>query len=148
MEKAFFGIICFIQEEKQHTLDLLFLPGGCNLKYLGQFCIIALFSFIGEVLHALIPFPVPAAIYGLVLLTVALLLKWIRPDQIRETSDFLVQLLPLLFVAPLVGIVNSAPLILENLVPIIIAVVAGTAVTFAVSGGIVQLLLHRKGGQA
>ena len=99
-------------------------------------------------MHALIPFPIPAAIYGLVLLTVALLLKWIRPDQIRETSDFLVQLLPLLFVVPLVGIVNSAALILENLVPIIIAVVAGTAVTFAVSGGIVQLLLHRKGGQA
>ena len=114
------------------------------MKYLGQFCIIALFSFIGEVLHALIPFPIPAAIYGLVLLTAALLLKWIRPDQIRETSDFLVQLLPLLFVAPLVGIVNSAPLILKNLVPILIVVVAGTTITFAVSGGLVQLLLRKR----
>ncbi len=133
-----------IQEKRRNPSNLPFLPGGCKLKYLGQFCIIALFSFIGEVLHALIPFPVPAAIYGLILLTAALLLKWIRPDQIRETSDFLVQLLPLLFVAPLVGIVNSAPLILKNLVPILIVVVAGTTVTFAVSGGLVQLLLRKR----
>ena len=114
------------------------------MKYLAQFCIIALFSFIGEVLHALIPFPIPAAIYGLVLLTAALLLKLIRPDQIKETSDFLVQLLPLLFVAPLVGIVKSVPLILENIVPIAISVIAGTAITFSVSGGLVQLLLQRR----
>ena len=114
------------------------------MKYLAQFCIIALFSFIGEVLHALIPCPIPAAIYGLVLLTVALLLKLIRPEQIRETSDFLVQLLPLLFVAPLVGIVNSVPLIMENIVPIAIAVIVGTTVTFCVSGGLVQVLIRKR----
>jgi len=112
------------------------------MKYLGQFCIILLFSFLGELLHALIPFPIPAAIYGLVLLFLALLLKIVKPDQIRETSDFLVALLPLLFVAPLVGIVKSLPLILTNLVPILVVLIVGTVLTFLAAGGATQLALN------
>ena len=112
------------------------------MKYLGQFCIILLFSFLGELLHALIPFPIPAAIYGLVLLFLALLLKIVKPDQIRETSDFLVALLPLLFVAPLVGIVKSLPLIVSNLVPILAVLVVGTVFTFFAAGGAAQLTLR------
>ena len=43
------------------------------MKYLRQLLIILIFSFIGEVLHSLIPIQVPASIYGLVLLFIALL---------------------------------------------------------------------------
>ena len=114
------------------------------MKILFQFCIIALFSFLGELLHTLIPFPIPAAIYGLVLLFLALLSGILKPDQIRETSDFLVSLLPLLFVAPLVGIVGSLPLIVDNLVPILVVLVVGTVVTFAVSGSVTQFVLAGK----
>ena len=114
------------------------------MKYLAQFCIIILFSFLGEVLHALIPLPIPAAIYGLVLLAAALLLRLIRPEQIRETGGFLVTLLPLLFIAPLVGIVENASLIAENLLPILAVIAVGTTVTFAVSGWVTQLALRRK----
>ena len=42
------------------------------MKYLRQFMIILLFSFLGELLKYVLPFPVPASIYGLVLL----LLHW------------------------------------------------------------------------
>lgn len=114
------------------------------MKILFQFCIIALFSFLGELLHTLIPFPIPAVIYGLVLLFLALLFGILKPDQIRETSDFLVSLLPLLFVAPLVGIVGSLPLIVDNLVPILVVLVVGTVVTFAVSGSVAQFVLAGK----
>ena len=41
------------------------------MKYLRQLLIILIFSFIGEVLHSLIPIQVPASIYGLVLLFIA-----------------------------------------------------------------------------
>ena len=36
------------------------------MKYLRQFCIILLFSFLGEGLHIILPLPVPASVYGLV----------------------------------------------------------------------------------
>ena len=38
------------------------------MKYLTQFFWILLFCALGEFLQAVIPFPIPAAIYGLVLL--------------------------------------------------------------------------------
>lgn len=42
------------------------------MKHLRQFLIILFFSFLGEGLKALLPLPVPASIYGLVLLFAAL----------------------------------------------------------------------------
>ena len=116
------------------------------MKILSQFCIVALFSFLGEFLHALVPFPIPSAIWGLVLLFIALMLGFIRPQQVQDTGKFLTLLLPLLFIAPLVGIVKSAPLILENLVPILVILIVATFVTFVVSGGVAQLVL-RLGGR-
>lgn len=59
------------------------------MKYLVQAGIIFLFTFLGEALSALISFPIPAAIWGLLLLFLALCLKVIRVEQIRECSGFL-----------------------------------------------------------
>ena len=42
------------------------------MKYLRQFGLILLFSFLGEALRALIPLPVLASIYGMALLFLAL----------------------------------------------------------------------------
>ena len=42
------------------------------MKYLRQFCIILLVSALGEGLHILLPLPVPASVYGLVLMLGAL----------------------------------------------------------------------------
>lgn len=114
------------------------------MKYLKQFCIILFFSLLGEALHALLPLPVPAAIYGLVLLFLALLFKLIRPEAIRETSGFLVSLLPLLFVAPLVGLVASFDLIRGDILAILLIIVVGLILTFGVSGAVVQGLLNRR----
>ena len=41
------------------------------MKYIKQLFWICLFSAIGELLQAVIPLPIPAAIYGLVLLLAA-----------------------------------------------------------------------------
>ena len=114
------------------------------MKYLKQFCIILLFTVLGEALHALLPLPVPAAIYGLVLLFLALLFRLIRPEAIRETSGFLVSLLPLLFVAPLVGLAASFDLIRGDILVILLIIVVGLVLTFGVSGAVVQGLLNRR----
>ena len=114
------------------------------MKYLKQFGIILLFTVLGEALHALLPLPVPAAIYGLVLLFLALLFRLIRPETIRETSGFLVSLLPLLFVAPLVGLAASFDLIRGDILAILLIIVAGLVLTFGVSGAVVQGLLNRR----
>ena len=51
---------------------------GCNMKYVQQFSIILLISVIGELLKTFLPLPVPASVYGLVIMLVALLLSLIH----------------------------------------------------------------------
>ena len=54
------------------------------MKYVIQFLIIAAFAIIGELLHWFIPLPIPASIYGIVLLFIALELKWVKVSDIRS----------------------------------------------------------------
>ena len=42
--------------------------GGKSLKTLGQIVIILLVSFAGELLNYCLPLPIPASIYGIVIL--------------------------------------------------------------------------------
>ena len=108
------------------------------MKYLYQAGIIFLFTFLGEMLARLIPFPIPAAIWGLLLLFLGLCIRLIRPEQVRECSGFLVALLPVLFIAPTVNLTDQAKPLLDNLPAVIIILAASTAVTMLVSGRITQ----------
>jgi len=64
------------------------------MKYIRQLGIILLVSFLGELLHYLLPLPVPASIYGIVLLFAALETRLLKADAIRETSSFLLEIMP------------------------------------------------------
>lgn len=116
-----------------------------TMKYLSQFCIILGFTLLGEALQRLIPLPIPASVYGLTLLFIALCLKIVKVEQVKETGGFLSSLLPLLFVSPSVGIVDCWALIQPNLLTIALLIVASTAITFGVAGRLTQAL-QKKGG--
>ena len=51
-----------------YNFDLAVRQGGFFTNYLFQFARILAFCFLGEVCHAVLPLPVPASVYGLVLL--------------------------------------------------------------------------------
>lgn len=116
------------------------------MKYLSQFCIILGFSFAGEALQRLVPLPIPAAVYGLALLFAALCCGLVKMDQVAQAGDFFVSLMPLLFVAPAVGILEQWELIRPQLLPICLLIFASTALTFGISGQVTQWLLRRGGG--
>ena len=103
------------------------------------------FTMAGEALQRLLPVPIPASVYGLVLLFVALCLGVVKLSQVKTTANFLSSLLPILFVSPTVGIVENWELIQPQLLPIALLLVSTTAITFGISGGIAQGLI-RKGG--
>ena len=114
------------------------------MKYLPQILLVLLFSFLGELLNALIPLPIPASIYGMVLLFAALALKVVKLPQIRDAGSFLVSILPVLFVAPIVSLLDCWDIIRPNLLPIAVILVVSTLVCFALSGWIPQLLMKKK----
>jgi holin-like protein len=117
------------------------------MKYVKQILIILLFTMLGELLAYMLPLPIPAAIYGLVLLFLALCSGLLQPEKIAETARFLISIMSILFIAPTVGILSYWTAILPNLVPIIVIVLVSTVLVFAVSGLVTKALLHKEGGE-
>ena len=114
-----------------------------TMKYLYQAGIIFLFTFLGEALTALIPLPIPAAIWGLMLLFAALCFKLIRVEQIRECAAFLTALLPALFVAPAVNLMDQARALLSSLPAVVTIVLVSTALTLLTAGRVTQALIKK-----
>lgn len=89
------------------------------MKYLRQLLMILIFSFIGEVLHAVIPIQMPASIYGLVLLFIALMTGLVKLPQVHEAARFLIEIMPLMFIPAGVGLIDSwgelRPILLRSL---------------------------------
>ena len=98
------------------------------MEYLSQFLIILGFSLAGECLQRWIPLPIPASVYGLVLLFAALCLKIVKLDQIRRAGSFLISILPILFVSPVVGILENWGLIRGALVPVFLGSLSNVGV--------------------
>lgn len=115
------------------------------MKYLSQFLIILGFTMAGEALQRLLPLPIPASVYGLVLLFAALCFGLVKLDQVKTTGNFLSSLLPILFVSPTVGIVENWELIRPQLLPIALLLAASTVVTFGISGKLTQILIQKGG---
>ena len=105
------------------------------------------FAFIGEVLHHFIPLPIPASIYGIIFLFLALECKVLKVKDIKETSSFLIAIMPIMFLPPAVGIVESWGLIRGAWLPYVVVIGVSTVVVMAVSGRVTQRMV-RKGGRA
>lgn len=113
------------------------------MKYVKQFAMILLVSFAGELLNYLLPLPVPASIYGLVLMLVCLLTGIIKLDAVRDTACFLIEIMPLMFIPAAVGLMASWSVIKENLLAYLVIAVVTTVVVMTVSGLVTQGVLKR-----
>lgn len=113
------------------------------MKYIRQFLVILLFTFSGELLKYLLPFPVPSSIYGLILLFLALELKIIRLETIRETGKFLIEIMPLLFIPAGAGLIDSWDALKPICVPVIVIMIVSTIVVMVVSGWVTQFVIRK-----
>lgn len=114
------------------------------MKYIKQFGIILTISFIGEVLHAVLPLPVPASIYGLVLMLAGLCTHVIPLETVREAGKFLVEIMPLMFIPAAVGLMGTWDRLQPILVPLLVVTVVSTVLVMAVAGRVTQLVIRRK----
>lgn len=112
------------------------------MKHFPEISLIATVSFIGELLHYLIPLPVPSSIYGLLLMLLLLVTHIIRLDHVKATADWLITLMPVMFVGPTVGLIASYDSYKDILIPIIVISLATTVLTMAVSGLTTQGLIR------
>ena len=112
--------------------------------YITQLLYILLFSLLGELLQAIIPLPVPAAIYGIVLLLIALWTGLLKEEKISDTAGFLIRIMPILFITPAVKILQHWDLVVSRLPQIIVIMILSAFLVFAVSGWVTQWLKKKK----
>lgn len=114
------------------------------MKFVRQFMIILTISFVGELLHALLPLPVPASIYGLVLMLIGLQTGILPLSAINEAGGFLFEIMPMLFIPAGVGLMVSWGALKPVIIPISIIIVVTTILVMAVSGRIAQFILKKE----
>ncbi len=111
------------------------------MKYLSQITLILAVSFLGELLGHLLPLPIPGSIYGLTIMFILLLTGVIKLSQVKKTGDLLLSLMPIMFVAPGVGLIEKFDACAEFIVPILITATLSTFVVMAVSGCVTDALI-------
>jgi len=117
------------------------------MRYLKQLGIILAFAFAGDLVVRLVPGRLPAIVMGMILLLIALGLKLLKPEHIKECSDFLGGIMAFFFVPLAVTILQNYKMILPVLAPVLFIVVACTLITFFVTYGtfrLLSILLNRK----
>lgn len=113
------------------------------MKLLYQFGIILFVTFLGEVLNAFIPLPIPASIYGLLLMLFCLCTKIIKLNQVKIAADFLLDIMPPMFIPAAVGLIVVWKELQSVLIPILIITVVTTVVVMGVTGRTAQGILRR-----
>lgn len=117
------------------------------MKYIRQFGIILLISLVGELLHQWLPFPIPASIYGIILLFLCLEWKVISLASVKEASSFLIEIMPVMFIPAAAGLMDSWPVIKESWVSYGAITVISTVAVMAVSGRVVQAVMKMEKGR-
>lgn len=99
-------------------------------------------SFIGEILNAVLPLPIPAGIYGIVLLFILLETKVVPLSAVKETGNFLIDIMPVMLVPAAVELMDYWGIVKPQILKYIIATVVSTAVVMVVSGLITQGIIR------
>jgi len=108
-----------------------------------QLNIIFAFYLCGEGISHLLPFSFPGGLIGLVLLYIALLLKWLKLDDVKLVSDFFIKYMAFFFIPAGVSILSSYELIEKIMIPISALLIISTLIVMAVTGLVVDLFVRR-----
>lgn len=114
------------------------------MKFMKQICIIMGISFLGELLKYLLPLPVPASIYGLILMLAALMTGIVPLKEVEESADFLVEVMPMMFIPAGVGLMKEGNTLAQMWFPFTVIIVISTVAVMGVTGRLAQWIIRRE----
>ena len=114
------------------------------MKYLQQAVIIAAVTFAAEIIKYFVPLPIPASIYGLLMLFILLKSGLLKLEQIENVGRLLLELMPLLLVPASTSFLTVLDTIQQMLLPVLIMGFIGTTIVMAVTGCVSQQMIRRK----
>ena len=98
-------------------------------------------TLVGELMNLLLPLPVPAGVYGLLLLLVLLCSGILKLDQVEATGNFLLEIMPILFIPAAVGLMESVDAMRAILVPMLVVCTVSTIIVMITTGKVTELIL-------
>lgn len=90
----------------------------------------------------LIPLPIPASVWGLVLMLGALCFRIVKVEQVKEVSSFLIEIMPVMFIPAGVGLITAWPVLKPVFMPIMIITILSTIIVMAVTGIVTQKMIE------
>ena len=111
------------------------------MKYLKQFLIILAISLIGEILKSVLSLPVPASIYGMVIMFVLLLTGVLKLEQVRDVGRFLIEIMPVMFIPAGVGLMSSWKVLEPVLLPVSVITVITIFTVMGATGIVSQIII-------
>lgn len=105
---------------------------------------------IGIGIASLLPFMVPYSVISLLVLTLLLYRKILRPEQIKDAGVFFIRNMGIFFVPAVVGTMEYVETLTNYLVPFLVITLVTTPLVYFIAGWSVQLCLklRRKKGAA
>ncbi len=118
------------------------------MKYVFQLMLIIGVSLAGEILNALLPLPVPASVYGLLILFTLLVTRVVKLNQVEDVAEFLMSIMPLFFIESTVRIMESYGLVKGKILALFLAAFLSFATVIVITGKTAQTIIRwrsRKG---
>lgn len=112
------------------------------MKFIKQFAIILAVSFIGEVLKYFIHLPIPASIYGLVIMLLLLATKVIKVEQVRDTGNYLLEIMPVMFIPAAVGLITMWDELKALWLPLCVITLVTTIIVMVTAGRMTQFIIR------
>ena len=113
------------------------------MKYLHQFMVIIGITFVGELLKYMLPLPIPASIYGMVIMFVGLMTGVIKLDAVKDVGKFLIEIMPIMFIPAGVGLMSSWSVLKPLLLPVSIITVVTIITVMGAAGRSSQWVIRR-----
>ena len=92
--------------------------------------------------------PIPASIYGLLLMLAGLMTKVIKLEQVKIAADFLIEIMPPMFIPAAVGLIVTWSDLKVILVPVLVITCITTVFVMVVTGRTAQAVMHLKENMA
>ena len=114
------------------------------MRLLNQFAVIVIITFLGELCKQVLPFPVPASIYGLVIMLFCLCTGIVKLKQVKVAANFLIDIMPPMFIPAAVGLIVVWGDLKEILIPVVVITCLSTVIVMVCTGKVTQTLIRRK----
>ena len=115
------------------------------MKFIKQFLWITAFCLAGELLKYFIPLPIPAGIYGMALMFIALETGLLKVAAISDTARFLIDVMPIMFIPAGVGLISSWDALKPIWLQVVVITLVSTVLVMGFTGLVTQAVIRREG---